>query len=119
MQQWLDWIGAMLGQPGALRAIAVALVISWNGTQFAKNAPRLARLPEVTRRLAIQLIAFWLAFVPAALLWPEPGAPRWVLAVAIGYASPLGYKIAARVLYHFWPWLEPKMSASPRDGGQA
>lgn len=118
MQQWFDWIGAMLGQPGALRAIAVALVISWNGTQFIKNAPWLTRMHDGARRSATQLIAFWLAFIPAALLWPEPGTPRWVLAVAIGYASPLAYTYGARVLYHFWPWLEPKMSASPRDGGQ-
>lgn len=116
MQQWLDWIGNVLGQPGALRAVAVALVISWNGTQFAKNAPWLGRMSEGERRPMIQLIAFVLAFVPAALLWPEPGTPRWVLAVAIGYASPLGYRIAARVLYHFWPWLEPKMSACPGGG---
>lgn len=114
MQHWLDWIGLVLGQPGALRAVAVALVISWNGTQFAKNAPRLGRLQERSRRTAIHAIAFALAFVPALLLWPEHGAPRWVLAAAIGCASPIGYKLAARVIYRFWPWLEPKMSASPR-----
>lgn len=113
---WLDWIGNVLGTPGALRALLVALVISWSLTQFIKTAPWITRKPEPQRRTLTNLIAFALGFAPAWLLWPERGIVAGVLATAIGAASPTAYKLAVRTLYHFWPWLEPKLSAAPRPG---
>lgn len=118
MQQWLDWIGGVLGQPGALRAIAVGLVISWNLTQVVKNAPWIVRQSEQHRVATTRLVAFAFGFVPTWLLWPEAGAAAVVLATAVGSAAPAAYKLAARALYHYFPWLELKMSASPRCGGE-
>lgn len=110
-----DWILTLIGwlAHAEVRAIVIALVISWNGTQLVKNAPTLVDSDEAVRRRTTRLIAFVLGFLPALLLWPGRNAEAVVYAIACGLAAPTAYTIAARVLYHFWPWLEPKMSAAP------
>lgn len=111
----LDWINTVAGWFALpeVRAIIVALVISWNGTQLVKNAPQLVRLPDAGRRLATRAIAFVLGAVPALLLWPGKFPEDALVAAATGLASPAIYTYGARALYHYFPWLEPKMSAAP------
>lgn len=116
----LDWITTFAGwlARAEVRAILIALVISWNATQLVKNAPWLMRKPEAERRLATRTLAFVLACVPCGLLWP-PGIEGPLVAIAVGLASPVIYTVGARVLYHYFPWLEPKMSATPvRKAGE-
>jgi hypothetical protein len=31
----------------------------------------------------------------------------------VGLTAPAVYSGGVRVLYHYWPWLEPKLSAQP------
>lgn len=111
----LDWFNTIAGwlTNAQVRAILVALVIAWNVTQLAKNAPGIANRPERVRRWLVRAFAFIAGFIPAALLWPGPNAERATYAAAVGLAAPAAYKIAAAVLYHFFPWLEPKMSGRP------
>ena len=112
MLEWINTFAGWVALP-QVRAILVALVISWNVTQLVKNAPQLVRMPETSRRLATRAIAFALAAVPCVLLWRPPGTEGVIVAIATGLAAPVIYTYGARVLYHYFPWLEPKMSATP------
>jgi hypothetical protein len=96
-----------------VRAILIGLVIAWAGTQFFKSAPWLAAKPDRARRWWIRAGAFALGFLPTFLLWPSTRLEAAVYASAVGLAAPFVYAIGARVLYHFFPWLEPKMSSAP------
>lgn len=111
----LDWINTFAGWLALpeVRAILVALIISWNGTQIVKNAPQLTSMPEAGRRLSTRTIAFALAAIPALLLWPGAFPENALMAAATGLAAPTIYTYGARILYHYFPWLEPKMSAVP------
>ena len=112
MLDWINTIAAWIAHP-QVRAVLVALVISWNVTQIVKNAPHLVALPESGRRLVTRGIAFALAAIPCALLWRPISAEGFAVATAVGLAAPVIYTYGARVLYHYFPWLEPKMSAAP------
>ncbi len=110
----LEWVTTFAGwlARAEVRAVIIALVISWNATQLIKNAPWIVGMHEVHRRLVTRSIAFGLAAVPCALLWPR-GIEGPLVAVAVGLGSPVVYTYGTRVLYHYFPWLEPKMSADP------
>lgn len=112
MPEWITTIIDWLAHAEA-RAILIALIISWNGTQLIKNAPWLVDLPDSARRWWTRAIAFALGFWPALALWPGPNSEAVLVAVAVGLASPAAYTYGARILYHYFPWLEPKMSAAP------
>ena len=112
MLEWFTTIAGYLTN-AQVRAVLVALVIAWNVTQLAKNAPGIANRPERTRRWLVRAFAFVAGFIPAALLWTAPLAERLTYAAAVGLAAPAAYTLVARVLYHFFPWLEPKMSGCP------
>lgn len=108
LDKFLDAIGRE-----DVRAILIALVISLNGTQFVKHWPRLVGLFERQRVFYTRLIAFVLGFLPAVILYPESWGQKVMVAAAVGLASPAIYTYGARGLYHFFPWLELKMSAVP------
>lgn len=110
--EWFDRISSALARPD-VRAVLVALVISWNGTQLVKSCPSLTRLPDIRRRAFTRLIAFALGAMPAMALWPGTPTERLSIALAVGLAAPAIYAYGARALYHYFPWLEPKMSAKP------
>lgn len=113
MPDWILTIAGWLGNEHA-RAIVIALIISWNGTQLVKNAPYIARTADdAERRLLVRILAFALGFWPAFVLWPGEKSEAVLVAIAVGLGSPAAYTLAARVLYHFFPWLEPKMSGAP------
>lgn len=109
---WLNSIADALARSD-VRGIVIALLISWGGTQLLKNAPTLLRLSDRARVLRTRLIAFVLAAVPTTVLWPYSMEERILLGIALGVASPTIYTTLARTLYHFFPWLEVKMSAVP------
>lgn len=110
--EWFDRIASSLARAD-VRAVLVALIISWNGTQLIKSCPSLISLPDIRRRALTRLIAFLLAAVPAIALWPGSMTERLSVAIAVGLAAPAIYTYGARALYHYFPWLEPKMSAKP------
>lgn len=112
MLDWINTFAAWLARP-EVRAILVGLIVSWNATQIVKNAPSLVRLPEPQHRAWTRLIAFLVGAAPTAVLWPGEPAERALIAAAVGLASPAIYTAGVRVLYHYFPWLEVKMSANP------
>jgi len=112
MFDWINTVATWLTFR-EVRAIIVGLIVSWGVTQLVKNAPSLVAMPEVPRRFWTRMLAFLLGALPVAAMWPGDWIERLGIAAAIGFASPVIYTYGARVLYHFWPWLEPKMSAMP------
>jgi hypothetical protein len=118
MLDWLNTFAGWLSHP-EVRAILIGLILSWNLTQLVKNAPALVRLPELQHRWWTRAIAFLIGAAPTAILWPSELAESLLVAGAVGFAAPVIYAYGARVLYHYFPWLEPKMSAmpvAPKDG---
>lgn len=111
----LEWINTFAGwlSRAEVRAVLIALIISWNGTQLVKNCPGLTCLDEGERRFWTRVIAFVFAALPAFLLWPGGFPEDLLVAIATGLGSPAIYTYGARILYHYFPWLEPKMSAAP------
>lgn len=111
-----DWIQTIVGwlANAELRAVLAGLIISWNVTQLVKGAPSLVSLDDVARRWWTRLIAFAFGFAPTLALWPGSNAEAITVAATIGLSSPTVYTIAARVLYHYFPWLEDRMSAAPK-----
>lgn len=89
-----------------LRAIAAGLLVSFLGTQALKFY-----LPPVMKRsykMSVRTVATILGFIPAFVLTHEG-----ILSVIAGLAAPAAYKLGVTALYHYWPWLEQKMSAQP------
>lgn len=113
----LEWITTFAGwlARAEVRAVLIALIISWNGTQLVKNAPGLVALEDGRRRLSTRTIAFALGFMPAFALWPGGHIEAVLVAAATGLAAPTIYTYGARILYHYFPWLEIKMSAVPAE----
>lgn len=114
MIEYLNAATAWLAHP-EVRAVLVGLIVSWNGTQIVKNAPWLVAKPNVARRWNTRAIAFVLGLVPTAILWPGRIDERVLIGIAIGLAAPAIYTYGARVLYHYFPWLEAKMSAEQKQ----
>lgn len=123
MIEWLrslaSLIDAELGTATALRAIVVALVISWCWTQVTKGLPIWHRLSDRQLRWAVRLAAFVSGFVPAYLLWPVHDVSAAVMATAVGIASPVAYTLTVRIATHYWPWLDTAISARPQGNTNA
>lgn len=112
---WIEWLNKFLETPSAARAIVLGLLVSWGGTQIIKFSPLVQKFPTDVARTATQVIAFLLAFVPTFLLWPPEGeaAMKFVMSVVVATWAPKAYTKASTFLYHFFPFLEPKLSATP------
>lgn len=106
-------VNVFLQNPSPLKAVLFALALSWGGTQWFKFRKPVKKLDERTYRITVQSIAFVLAWVPVALLWPAPLTERLLAAVTTGICAPFTYTLIARIAYKFFPWLEPKLSAQP------
>lgn len=123
----IEWFNNFLSNPSPLLAVLFGLSLSFGGTQIIKRNAKLVRrwfadLDDDTHRTVIRLIAFLLAWVPVALLWPVPENAtlsagltiKFLAAGVTATCAPYIYKLFSLILFHFWPWLEPKMSARPR-----
>jgi hypothetical protein len=98
--------------PPQFWAPVAGLLISWFGTQAIKfQLPD--NLPDPRHRRAIRGAATLLGAIPTYALWPTHDATAAIWALLVGLASPTLYVYAMRILYHFYPWLEGKMSARP------
>lgn len=113
MTSIIDWLDHFLATPGALRAVAFGLLLSWSGTQALKFLPPLRNLGPTTIRLVVRAMAGVLALVAVLALWPAGWMERLLVGLTTALCSPTAYTIAVRVAYHWWPWLEPRMSATP------
>lgn len=129
MQAFIEWFNNFLFHPSPLLAVLFGLALSFGGTQIIKRNAKLVRrwfadLDDDTHRTVIRLIAFLLAWVPVALLWPVPENAtlsagltiKFLAAGVTATCAPYIYKLATLIAFHFWPWLEPKMSARPAQG---
>lgn len=116
----IDWqaiihaIDAELGGRTVVAAILAGLLCSLAFTQALKKfGPDFDGLSDAALRWFIRASAFAFGFVPTFLLWPQRGAPAWAFGFAIGVLAPTIYTIVVRVLVHFFPWLDGKISARP------
>ena len=129
MQAFIDWLNGFLFQPSPLLAVLFGLALSFGGTQVIKrNRWLVARffsdLDDDSHRTVIRIIAFLLAWAPEAMLWPVPESlslstalmTKFLAAGVTATCAPYIYKLAALIAFHFWPWLEPKVSARPPSG---
>lgn len=120
MQDTLRWIveavqdvNAFLTTATPVRAVLAGWLVSWAATQAIKFAPALQTLPSDLHRAYTRLIAFDLAAVTTGLLWPGEFGGKLLSAALVGWFAPTAYAVLARVLYHFFPWLETRLSARP------
>lgn len=117
--QWIEFIirtiEMEMGHSTVIAALLAGLVTSWCITQGWKFVPAMKGLSDIRHRVLTRVIAFVTAAGPVASLWPLPGAPRWIWAIAVGVASPVAYTVAMRIAGHFWPWLANAASARPES----
>lgn len=116
----IDWLrnlaglmNAELGTATAIRAIVVALVISWCWTQATKGLRLWRPLTDAQHRWATRFGALLSGALPAFVLWPVHDASAVVMAIAVGMASPFLYALAVRLAVRKWPFLEQLVSARP------
>lgn len=98
--------------PAQVYATAAGLVFSWCGTQTLKfRIPK--TLSDDEHKFRVRAMAFGLAFVPAFGLWPSHDLKALIWCALVGICAPIAYIGVMRALYHFFPWMEKKMSARP------
>jgi hypothetical protein len=101
----------LLLREGAALSLLLGYVVAIGGTQFVK------RLETVNlRKWGIRLwLALPLGFLGTFCTLPSTGriGVEIFLALAVGLTAPAVYSGGVRVLFHYWPWLEPKISAQP------
>lgn len=123
MQQFIEWFNSFLTQPSPLRAVMFGLLLSWGGTQYLKKRGLelmrrwLDELDDESHRTVIRAIAFMLAWTPVYLMWPAIEITERALAAGVtAVCAPYAYSFFTAIAFHFFPWLEPKLSARPKDG---
>lgn len=116
----LDWLGPVLDQANhqlghytPVRAIIFGVGCSAVFTQIIKKTAAFGDFGDTLHRWSTRVVAFLLAALPCWLLWPEPGLPAVVVSGALGFVTPALYTLIVRIAVHFWPWLEPQVSARP------
>lgn len=108
-----DVLNVELLRNSAIRAVVIGFVFSIGLTQLIKFTRAFDRMPAAQHRVATRAVAFCFATGVTWLLWPTPETDGIVIAVAVGLVSPTAYVIVKRAATHYWPWLEPVLSARP------
>lgn len=110
LEQFISAVNLLLKE-GAALSLILGYTAAIGGTQFVK------RIETVNlRKWGIRLwLALPMGFVATFCTLPLDGRPgvRVFISLAVGLTAPLVYSAGVKVLYHFWPWLEPKLSAQP------
>lgn len=119
----IDWQAILravdfeLGGPTVVAAVLSGLLCSLAFTQALKKlGPDFDNLSDRSLRWLIRVTAFAFGFTPTFLLWPQRGAPAVAFGFAIGVLAPAIYTVVARIVVHFFPWLDAKISARPTRG---
>lgn len=121
MQDAIEWFNGFLAQPSPLKAVMFGLLLSWGGTQWLKKRGLtvlrhfLDELDDESHKVVLRAIAFLLAWCPVFALWPADALERGLAAGVTAVCAPYTYSFITAIAYHFFPWLEPKLSARPRD----
>lgn len=124
MDETVKWVtGMLIAYPEAAGVIG-GLLASWAMTQWVKFLLP-DTWPERTFKAVTRAIATVSAFGFCYGLWeaidymrhdPSNERPLAVM-VSIGcaFASPILYTITMRVVVHFFPWVDAKISARPKQ----
>ena len=124
MEKYIQMVETFLVQPSASRAVLFGLIAAWCGTHVIKRNSKMLRrwldeLDDDSHRVVVRCLAFLMAWVPVALLWPaESLTERFLAAGVTAISAPYAYSLFTTIAFHFWPWLEPKMSARPRAAAE-
>lgn len=122
METITSWITAIVGWfeiiPLRVWSIVMGLMISLLLTQFVKQVLPIGewckvRESERVYRLALRSFAFAVAFVATFSTWPADDVFRVYVAMGVGLATPVFYKVATSIAYRVWSKLEAKLSGDP------
>jgi hypothetical protein len=122
MFEFINGSNVFLSQASPLKAVLFGLLLSWGGTQILKKRgpPSLQRwlalMDDEDHRVAVRVIAFVLAWLPVYILWPADRVERALAAGVTAVCAPYAYSFFTAIAFNFFPWLEPRLSARPKDG---
>lgn len=100
----LSWLEGFGLDPRLVVAVVIGLVVSWCFTQAAKEISR-----QCGRRLhgnVARLVAFLVGFSATITIATERGWLELWIALTVGVASPLAYKILQAVAGNRWEWVK-------------
>lgn len=104
---------AFLNTASVARSIAFGLIASMALTQGLKFLFPLA-ISDTLHRAITMFMAFFVGFIVCMTSWPKTEDAVIAVSFTTGLVSPIAYKAATAVLYHYLPWIEPYLSARPR-----
>lgn len=110
---WFNAVEGFLLNPSVSRAVLAGFLVSFAVTQNIKKFWLPKDWPDAKHKRYTVAVAFVFGFWPVYALAPIPASESVLWAVMVGFASPSVYTAAVKLLYHFWPFLEPKLSARP------
>lgn len=113
MMDVIRWLANFLDDASVARAVFFALLSSFLLTQWGKYLLPQA-LPDPHHRAISMLMAAALGAGVCMAMWPGHQPNRLPISLLVGFSAPLSYRVVVSVLYHFFPWLEPILSARPR-----
>lgn len=111
----LSLLNDFLSTESPARALVFGFLLSVAITQTLKKTVLVGRLPAPHHRDVLQGIAILTGWAGTAALWPDWGVDAWAFGFLNGLGSIFVYKYATLVLFHYFPWLEPKMSGKPKE----
>lgn len=122
METITSWIEAVVGWfeiiPIRVWSIVIGLMVSLLLTQFVKSVFPIGlwckvRQGETVYRTVLRSFAFFVAFAATFATWPSDDAFRIYVALGVGLATPVFYKVATSVAYRVWSNLEDRLSGDP------
>jgi len=108
-QAALSAVERFIAEPSMTRAVVAGSLLAISGTQWVKKWWLPNNWPDRKHKRTTVLVAFLLGFWPTYAL-----GGGLFLALIVGFANPFLYTIGVKAAYHYFPWLEQKLSARPR-----
>jgi len=102
--------------PVQVWAVMGGLFIGFAITQWIKRnftiGVMFPSLTEVKQKLAIRLLALSTTAIPTYFIWPDNGETVNALwaAIAVGFGSPIIYKVISFMVYKKWPALQERFT---------
>lgn len=113
LQTILGWFNII---PIEMWAVMAGLFIGGVVTQWVKrNFPMKILFPSLSKAkqvMCIRVLALLASFLPTYFIWPSNGGLRLWAAIAVGFGSPMVYRIATFFAYKKWPDLEARLSGT-------
>ena len=117
-----SWITTIVGWfeiiPVQMWAVGGGLFIGFAVTQWVKRSFPIGvlfpSLTEVKQKMVIRVFALLCTALPTYFIWPdngEAGNALWA-AIAVGFGSPIIYKVISFMIYKKWPDLRERFTGT-------